>query len=185
MATLYCDESGFSGPNLYRGAAIYFTYAGAAIEPDEASAALSEFRKRQGHTQGEVEFAAARKRDRGVAALDWILAEHGHRATVWCADKKYATAGKFFEYVFEPILTDHNALFYQHDFHRFIANLLFAGSRVRRYRGERTAGRFPADGLDARCFWVKEAAGRSGATKRASVHRHRCYRLRVPRSCAG
>jgi hypothetical protein len=59
--------------------------------------------------------------------LDWLLTDHGHRVKIWYANKKFATAGKFFEYVFEPILTDYSVLFYRHNFHRFIANVLFAG----------------------------------------------------------
>jgi hypothetical protein len=39
--------------------------------------------------------------------------------------KKFALAGKFFEYIFEPALASQNSIFYGVGFHLFIANLLF------------------------------------------------------------
>ncbi len=41
------------------------------------------------------------------------------------ANKEYALAGKFFEHIFEPVLSEHSSLFYTIDFHKFIATLLY------------------------------------------------------------
>jgi hypothetical protein len=127
VATVYCDESGFSGPNLYHDSAPYFVYASVAIEPDEAQDVVDRIKGFYAHFQGEVKFASLFKKEQGQAALTWLLNEHRSRARVWHADKKFATAGKFFEYVFEPVLSNNSILFYRNDFHRFIANLLHLG----------------------------------------------------------
>ena len=50
---------------------------------------------------------------------------------VFAANKKFALACKFFEYVFEPILASANSFFYGRNFHKFIANLLYASLIVR------------------------------------------------------
>jgi hypothetical protein len=130
LSTLYCDESGYSGPNLYHDDVPYFVYAGVAIEPEEAAEVIDRIKGFYKRFQGEVKFSNLVKREEGWAALEWLLDAHASRAKVWYANKKFATAGKFFEYVFEPVLSENNALFYRHDFHRFIANLLYAGMRA-------------------------------------------------------
>jgi hypothetical protein len=127
LSTIYCDESGFSGPNLYHDSAPHFVYAGIAIEPAEAAKAIERVKAFFKGFQGEIKFGKLTQSDKGRAALDWLLTEHGHRVKIWYANKKFATAGKFFEYVFEPVLADNSILFYRHNFHRFIANVLFAG----------------------------------------------------------
>jgi hypothetical protein len=127
VTTVYCDESGYSGPNLYHDAVPYFVYSSVAIEPGKAQAVVDRIKGFYGRFQGEVKFATLVKKEEGRAALTWLLDEHRSRARVWFADKKFAAAGKFFEYVFEPVLSDNSLLFYRHDFHRFIANLLYLG----------------------------------------------------------
>ncbi len=131
MSTIYCDESGFSGPNLYHDSARHFVYAGIAIGPAEAATVVERikgfFKQR---FQGEIKFGKLIQSDEGRAALDWLLTEQGRRVKIWYANKKFATAGKFFEYVFEPVLKDNSVLFYRHNFHRFIANVLYAGMTV-------------------------------------------------------
>src|SRR5258708_32726247 len=100
-----------------------------AIEEDDDGAAIERINGYFKRFQGEIKFGKLVQYPEGRAALDWLLSKHGHRVKIWYANKKFATAGKFFEYVFEPVLTDNSILFYQHNFHRFIANVLFAGMR--------------------------------------------------------
>ena len=47
------------------------------------------------------------------------------RYLVTAYDKKLSLACKFFEYVFEPVLKRNNSLFYENDFHKFIATLVY------------------------------------------------------------
>jgi hypothetical protein len=136
MATVYCAESGFSGPNLYHDNIAYFVYAGVAIEPDEAEAVLARLKGYYKRFQGEVKFSSLVKKDEGLGALDWLLKEYGEKAKVWFAHKKFATAGKFFEYVIEPIVTDLSQFFYFHDFHRFVANILYVGMLAQERRAD-------------------------------------------------
>ena len=46
------------------------------------------------------------------------------------ANKEYALAGKFFEYIFEPVLAQRNSLFYAINFHKFVATLLYVFARA-------------------------------------------------------
>ena len=41
------------------------------------------------------------------------------------SNKRYALAGKFFEYIFEPVLAQKNRLFYERDFHKFVAMAVY------------------------------------------------------------
>jgi hypothetical protein len=127
MATIYCDESGFSGNNLYHDPAPFFTYAGVAIEPEAAEQALLHIKGILGYHQGEIKYSSLAKKERGIQALDWLLDEHRTKAKVWFAHKKFAACAKFFEYVIEPVISDYSYIFYQHGFHQFISNLLYVG----------------------------------------------------------
>lgn len=57
--------------------------------------------------------------------MDDILTHYEGRVKISISDKKYALAGKFFEYIFEPSLSEINSLFYGLNFHLFIANILY------------------------------------------------------------
>ena len=122
--TFYFDESGFTGNNLLDPQQPVFVYAGVAIDEELASQihadALSRFRINAQELKG----ANLIKYSRGRSAISWILDKVSQNAHVMVANKEYALAGKFFEYIFEPILTKHNSLFYAIDFHKFVATLL-------------------------------------------------------------
>src|SRR5437879_2589559 len=100
--TIYCDEAGFTGNNLADDGNPYFTFASVALEPSGAAALIDEA-KAEFRLQGEVKGANLTKHPAGRNA-----------------------AGKLFEYIFEPALSENNYLFYSIGFHRFIANLLHA-----------------------------------------------------------
>jgi hypothetical protein len=40
-------------------------------------------------------------------------------------NKKFALGGKFFEYIFEPAIASKNSIFYNLNFHKFVANYLY------------------------------------------------------------
>ena len=46
------------------------------------------------------------------------------------ANKEYALAGKFFEYIFEPALASRNSFFYEIEFHKFIATFLHVSAQA-------------------------------------------------------
>lgn len=123
--TIYFDESGYTGNNLLSPDQPAFVYASAAIGPSDASRLHSEMLSRF-HIRGkELKGKNLVRHKQGREAISWLLSECGDVACIVVANKKFALAGKFFEYIFEPVLKTNNSLFYAVGFHRFIANLLY------------------------------------------------------------
>ena len=127
---VYFDEAGFTGNNLLDSEQPLFVYAGVAMDASLASkthaTAMAEFAIESEELKG----ANLVKYDRGRRAISWILTQAAEHTHFMVANKKYALAGKFFEHIFEPVLADHNALFYSVGFHKFIATLLHICSRA-------------------------------------------------------
>ncbi|HEY7210575.1 MAG TPA: DUF3800 domain-containing protein, partial [Bryobacteraceae bacterium] len=122
---IYCDESGFSGNNLSDDAAPYFVFAGVLIEPREAEALVSEVKSTY-RIQGEMKGSNLTKHSNGREAIRTVLERCASKAKIAVAHKKFALAGKLFEYVFEPALSTNSKFFYDAGFHLFIANILCA-----------------------------------------------------------
>jgi hypothetical protein len=123
--TIFCDESGFSGNNLFLDKDRHFVYASVAISNDEAIDIVKKIRMDSGTKADELKFEKLGDKPRGREAVKWFLKEHGKKVGIFHADKKYATAGKFFECVFEPVLRPMKPLFYDILFHRFVSMFLF------------------------------------------------------------
>jgi hypothetical protein len=122
---IYCDESGFSGHNLSDDGSPYFVFSSVCIENERAAAIVDHLKKRY-QIQREIKGANLTKHGRGRIALTELIAECAPFAKLVAVDKKLALAGKLFEYIFEPSLSDNNQFFYDIGFHRYIANLLYA-----------------------------------------------------------
>jgi len=127
---IYCDESGFSGNNLNDDGTPYFVFAGVLIDPKEAEAIVSEV-KRTYRIQGELKGANLTKHPKGREAIGVVLERCAARAKVTVADKKFALAGKLFEYIFEPALSENRRFFYDAGFHKYIANILYVAWRAK------------------------------------------------------
>lgn len=123
--TIFCDESGFSGNNLFLDKDRHFVYASVAISNDEAKEIVKKIRTDSGTKADELKFEKLGSRPRGREAVKWFLKEHGEKVAIFHADKKYSTAGKFFECVFEPVLRPLKPLYYDVLFHRFVSTLLY------------------------------------------------------------
>lgn len=74
---------------------------------------------------GELKGQKLLKYNRGREAIAHILSQFKDRIKVAVFHKKYNLACKFFEYIFEPTISENNSLFYQIKFHKFISNLLY------------------------------------------------------------
>lgn len=122
---IYFDESGFTGNNLLNEKQNYFAYASVATNPDEAKGVVDRIVKKYNVQGGELKGKNLVKYNRGRRAMDDILTHFEGRVKISISDKKYALACKFFEYIFEPSLSDINSLFYSIKFHLFIANILY------------------------------------------------------------
>ena len=123
--TIYLDEAGATGNHLLDPEQPFFVYASIALEADEASAIHSEMVDRFRIQGPELKGASLTKRPKGRDAVLWLWSEVGQRSKIAVAEKTYALAGKFFEYMFEPSLARNNSLFYSIEFHKFIANYLY------------------------------------------------------------
>lgn len=123
--SFYFDESGFTGPNLLDSDQPWFVYVGVSLNEDKAHNICVEAHTRFGLQGSELKGAALIRSNRGREALSWILGEVSPHARGVVADKRYALAGKFFDYMIEPIIAGRNGLFYAIDFHKFIATHLF------------------------------------------------------------
>lgn len=122
---IYFDESGFTGNNLLDEKQNYFAYASVATTPEEAESVVSRIMKDY-HIQGkELKGKNLARYSKTRRAMDEILTHYEGRVKISLSDKKYALACKFFEYIFEPSLSDINTVFYGINFHLFIANILY------------------------------------------------------------
>ena len=128
--TIYLDEAGATGNHLLDPEQPIFVYASVALETDEASAIHSEMMDRFRIQGPELKGANLTKRPNGRDAVLWVWREVGQRSKIAVAEKTYALAGKFYEYMFEPSLARNSSLFYSIEFHKFIANYLYISYRA-------------------------------------------------------
>ncbi|HWS18234.1 MAG TPA: DUF3800 domain-containing protein, partial [Candidatus Elarobacter sp.] len=120
---IYCDESGFSGNNLADNGNPYFVYASVRFEPEAASELVAQVKK-DFRLQGEIKGANLTKHAQGRRALTRLIKSCAPESKLILANKKFALAGKLFEYIFEPPLAQNSLLFYNIGFQKYVANLL-------------------------------------------------------------
>ncbi len=125
IQTIYFYESGFTGNNLLNIDQPAFVYASVAIDPAQASAIHSELISSYRLDGNELKGKSLVRHKRGRDAISWLLDECKEYARISVSNKKYALAGKFFEYVFEPVLSSNNGLFYSTGFHKYIATIMY------------------------------------------------------------
>lgn len=134
-ANVYFDESGFTGNKLLDAQQPIFSYASVVIDDEEAKLLVDHIIKKYKIQNGEIKGGKLVKKNKGRRAVDEILTALNGKMKVSVSDKKYALAGKFFEYIFEPPLARMNSIFYQLDFHKFVSTMLY----VELISNERTA----------------------------------------------
>lgn len=118
-------EAGFTGNRLLDSQQPFFTYASVAMDEQEAKSLVErlkrDFRLQSDELKGARLMRSSQGRDAVLAALQHM---RGHYL-VTAYDKKLSLACKFFEYIFEPVLARNNRMFYENDFHKFIATLVY------------------------------------------------------------
>jgi Protein of unknown function (DUF3800) len=122
---IYFDESGFTGNNLLHPDQNFFAYGSVATTDDEAKEFVLYLIRKYGIQGDELKGSRLVKFSKGRKAIDEIFKHFQGRLKVSISNKKYALACKFFEYIFEPCVSENNLLFYRLDFHKFIANILY------------------------------------------------------------
>ena len=126
--TVYFDEAGFTGPNLTDESQPYFTYCGFQIEDDELEEAETFIDKinTDHNIQGnELKGSKLCNSTNGQKLIKLVFDKYKSRSKLILHEKKYALAGKFYEYIFEPILAKNSLFFYNIGFHLFITNNLY------------------------------------------------------------
>lgn len=130
-ANLFFDESGFTGNNLLHKGQKIFCYGSVQTTHEEAESLVSHIISKYKIQNGEIKGGKLLKYENGRKAIDEILHTLEGQFKVSVSDKKYALAGKFFEYVFEPALQEKNSIFYNLNFHKFISMLLYLELKTR------------------------------------------------------
>lgn len=125
--TVYFDESGYTGENLLKLDQPTFSYATVKIDNSKAEELVeSIFEKYPKQTQsGELKATTLLKTEKGKQAILDILNTLRDDIKISVSDKKFALAAKFFEYMIEPVISSKNSIFYQLNFHKYIANVLY------------------------------------------------------------
>ena len=123
--TIYLDEAGATGNNLLDPEQPYFVYASLAMSETKALSVHSGLAQRFRIRDRELKGSNLVKTNAGRQAIVWLWREIGENSKVMVSDKAYALAGKFFEYIFEPVLAAQSSMFYATGFHKFIATFLY------------------------------------------------------------
>lgn len=124
---LYFDESGYTGENLLHEEQTTFVYSSINIDPEEAREFVENTIKKHKVQNGELKGVKLIRRERGKKLILEIIDNYKDRIKISVDDKRFALCCKFFEYIFEPILSEKSSIFYQLNFHKFIANHMYIG----------------------------------------------------------
>jgi hypothetical protein len=122
MSILYCDESGFTGQDLLNADQRYFSYGSVLIDPAEADEILAQA-KTDFPLGKELKGSQMLSNSPGRKAAEFIFEKVADRSRVVVADKRFALAGKLYEYIFDPVVEGNSAL-YNVGFHLCLTNLL-------------------------------------------------------------
>lgn len=132
---IYCDEAGYTGYNLLEENQPYFVYAALNLEEGEANE-FRDYLKDKYRLQGELKGKNLVKSKQGQGAIRELYEKYADKVRVVYHHKKYALACKYFEYVFEPVVSDYNSFFYRQNFHRFISHLVYLSFEANEKRAE-------------------------------------------------
>lgn len=116
-----CDEAGHTGPDLLAKDQKYFAFASVNISDEEARSIISEARKAYPVQMPELKASKLMTSKKGQRLVSCIIQKLDGRFAINAHDKLLALCGWVFEYVFEPVYQNDPRIFYQKDFHKFIA----------------------------------------------------------------
>ncbi len=122
---VYVDEAGFTGGNLLDRDQSELVFAAVAISAPEADRVWMEVATRSKSQSPELKGTNLTSQANGRTAITWLLENTAEHVKLAAINKRYALAGKFFEYIFEPVLAEKNSLLYAMDFHKFVAMALY------------------------------------------------------------
>jgi len=106
------------------------------MDPDEAEYLVNRLR-RDFRLQGdELKGRNLLMRPTGHKVVSELLKQLDGRFTLAVHRKAFALCCKFFEYIFEPTVSDSNSFFYQIDFHLYIGTVLYRFLQMKRANAE-------------------------------------------------
>lgn len=121
--TIYFDESGFTGSDMFNAAQEYFVYCGIAIDESTASTYLSTFRRQP--NQVELKSAKLIKSRRGKIEVLNLFDKCIDDSYFVIYEKQYTATSFIYEYFLEPILRHFGINPYKTGLHRFVAGILY------------------------------------------------------------
>ena len=126
MRKIYFDEAGYSGNNLLDNSQPLYCYLGIEDVDGKLKERFLDLKRLYGYrTDLEIKGANLSKSNKGQKFLIDLWKTFGNTCKFVLHDKKFALACKMFEYVYEPVYSDVNTLFYQINFHKFIATSMY------------------------------------------------------------
>lgn len=125
IVKLYIDESGFTGNNLLDEDQKLFSLAAVNLDNEESEDIIKKTRTEFELQSTELKAKNMLKTTKGRKACFSIIDSVKGKARVIISDKRYNLCCKFFEYLFEPIISDNSEIFYKSNFHKYIANSLY------------------------------------------------------------
>ena len=140
--TVYCDEAGFTGENLLNRQQPFFAYASVAQEPQEAADLVDRLKRDYRVQGGELKGSNLIRYSRGRRAIEDLISVAAQSAQIVVHHKEYCLATKFFEYAFEPLISEINSIFYSINFHKFVGNILYFNVLLSHERAQELSSRF-------------------------------------------
>lgn len=122
---LYFDESGFTGNNLNDPKQRIFSYLSLNTSENYAKEIIQELKIKHNIKQNELKGSKLIRRENGKNFLIDLIYIFKDNMIVSISNKKFSLSAKFFEYIFEPLISDKSSLFYDLNFHLFISNILY------------------------------------------------------------
>lgn len=118
---LACDEAGFTGPDLLAQDQRYFAFASVNVSDNEAYALINAARKAYPVQMPELKASKLMGSNQGRRLIAHLVEQLSGRFAISAHDKLLALCGWVFEYVFEPVFQEDPSIFYEKEFHLFIA----------------------------------------------------------------
>jgi hypothetical protein len=125
MKRIYFDEAGFTGNNLLDKTQSNFCYLG-LVSSDEVEQKYLELKDKHGYSKQEVKGINLSKSTKGQKFIKDIWTKFNTNVNFVVHDKKYALAGKLFEYTYESVFQNVSTLLYRSNFHIFITTLFYS-----------------------------------------------------------
>ncbi len=118
---IFCDESGYTGPDLLNPQQRHYAFASVAVGNDDAYRLIEAARRAHRVQMPELKSSKLLKSSSGRALIaDVVAAVDGHFA-VCVHDKLFALGAHVFEYLIEPVFKEHTRLLYAKRMHMFVA----------------------------------------------------------------